>query len=555
MNAVIYARYSSERQTEQSIEGQLRECMEFAEQNDIQVIGTYIDRAKSGRTDNRADFQKMLRDSKSKAFEAVIVWKIDRFGRNREDIAKNKAILRKNGVTVLYAKEHIPDGAEGIILEGLLESLAEYYSAELKEKIVRGMRESAYKCKYNGSGLALGYSVDSDHNFHIDHDRASVVQKIFSMYDEGARIVDIQKYLNERNIKTNTGRDFSHNAVSKLLRNRRYIGEYSWNDIVIPNGMPQIINEELFERVQKRMDKNKRAPSAGRGEAQFLLTGKIFCGMCKGTMIGDSGTGKGGNKFYYYSCRHKKKDRTCKKKSVKKDWLEHEVTRLTASVVLQDDVISYIADKVVEIKQKEHADKSMLEYYNERLNETNSAIRNIMKAIEAGIITDTTRNRLMELEDERADIEIEIAKESILRPTITREQVIFFLNRFKGGQIEDKEYQKKIIDMFVNKVILYDDKLIITYNYSGDDNETTAEIIEEAALSDSGGCSDKCLTAPPAASVANKNAFHKVECVFVCPKIYLIHYFGTFLRTTLFSRSFYFKKVLDKRQISLYNTN
>ena len=156
MKAVIYARYSSERQTEQSIEGQLRECEKFAKSNDISIVGTYIDRAQSGRTDNRIDFQKMLKDSKRQMFDAVIVWKIDRFGRNREEIAKNKAILRRNNVKVLYAKEHIPDGPEGIILESVLEGLAEYYSANLSQNILRGMRETALKCQYNGSGLALG---------------------------------------------------------------------------------------------------------------------------------------------------------------------------------------------------------------------------------------------------------------------------------------------------------------------------------------------------------------------------------------------------------------
>ena len=250
------------------------------------------------------------------------------------------------------------------------------------------------------------------------------------------------------------------------------------------------------------MDKNKKAPARARGEdVSFLLTGKIFCGHCKGTMIGDSGTGKSGNKFYYYSCRTKKTRHTCKKKSVKKEWLEREVVHLTASVVLQDDVIEYIADRVVDIQQKEREDKSIIDYLNNRLSETEAAIRNIMKAIEAGIITETTGARLRELEAEREDLKIEIEKEKIARPVISREQVIYFLERFKGGDVDDKEYQRQIIDMFVNKVFLYDDKIIITYNYSGDNNEITAEIVEEAAeeaLSDAvGGCSDKRPSGPP----------------------------------------------------------
>ena len=519
MNGVIYARYSSDRQTEQSIEGQLRECQEYADANNIKIVGTYIDRAKTGRNDNRAEFQKMLRDSKQKYFDAVIVWKIDRFGRNREDIAKNKAILRRNGVSVLYAKEHIPEGAEGIILEGLLESLAEYYSAELREKITRGMRESAYKCQYNGSGLALGFSVDKEHKYHIHPEESKIVHLLFDMYDDGNTIADILRYVNSHGIKTKRGKEFTHFGIKRILRNRQYTGEYRWHDIVVPGGMPRIISDEQFERVNREMDKNKKAPARKRGEdVSFLLTGKIFCGHCKGTMIGDSGTGKSGNKFYYYSCRAKKTRHTCKKKSVKKEWLEREVVRLTASVVLQDDVIEYIADRVVDIQQKEREDKSIIDYLNNRLSETEAAIRNIMKAIEAGIITETTGARLRELEAEREDLKIEIEKEKIARPVISREQVIYFLERFKGGDVDDKEYQRQIIDMFVNKVFLYDDKIIITYNYSGDNNEITAEIVEEAAeeaLSDAvGGCSDKRPSGPPNFNKSNTVIFFMPGGVF-----------------------------------------
>lgn len=502
MNGVIYARYSSERQTEQSIEGQLRECQEYADANEIKIVGTYIDRAKTGKNDNRADFQKMLRDSKNKHFDYVIVWKIDRFGRNREDIAKNKAILRRNGVSVLSAKEHIPDGPEGIILEGLLESLAEYYSAELQGKIVRGMRESAYKCQFNGSGLATGYVTDKEHKFHIDPDGEKIVHLIYDSYDDGMPVADIRRMLISRGIKTMKGKEFTHYGITRILRNRQYIGEYRWHDIVVPGGMPRIISDEQFERVQAELDKNKKAPARARGgDVAFLLTGKIFCGHCKGTVIGDSGTGKSGNVFHYYSCRNRKTKRTCKKMTVKKDWLEREVVRLTASIVLQDDVIEYIADRVVEIQQKEREDKSMLDYLNTRLSETEAAIKNVMKAIEAGVFSETTGERLRQLEAERDDIKVEIEKEKIARPVIRREQVVYFLQRFKGGNIDDKEYQRQIIDMFVNKVILHDDRIIITYNYSGEKNEVAADIVEcaaEEALRDvMAGCSDKLSPTPP----------------------------------------------------------
>ena len=133
MNGVIYARYSSDNQREESIDGQLRECKEFANRNDITIVDTYIDRAFSAKTDNRPSFQKMIRDSAKYQFDVIIVWKLDRFARNRYDSAHYKAQLRRNGVKVVSATEAISEGAEGIILESVLEGLAEFYYAELAE--------------------------------------------------------------------------------------------------------------------------------------------------------------------------------------------------------------------------------------------------------------------------------------------------------------------------------------------------------------------------------------------------------------------------------------
>lgn len=480
MKGVIYARYSpGPNQTDQSIEGQLRECKQYAEQNDITIVNTYADKKQTGRNDNRAEFQKMLRDSKRKHFDVVIVWKIDRFGRNREEIAKNKAILRMNGVKVLFAKEHIPEGPEGIILESVLEGLAEYYSANLSQNIIRGMRESALKCQFNGSGLAQGYTVDKDHILHIDTDGAEVVRSIFKMFDEGMKISDIMKHLNSHGIKTMKGKEFTHGGISRILRNRQYIGEYRWRDVVVPGGVPRIIDDDLFERTQRKLDANKRTVARNRGDVRFLLTGKLFCGLCKGTMIGDTGTSKSNQSFYYYRCRTKKTKHDCDKRSERKDWLEREVVRITAEYILHDSIISYIADRIIDIQEKELADNSMLDYLEGRLKETKKTIGNIMKAIEAGIITETTRDRLLELEEEKSEIEADIEREKIIRPKISREQIIYFIESFKGGDIDDKAYQERVIDTFVHKVLVYDDKIIITYNHGGEDNEITAKIIDE----------------------------------------------------------------------------
>ena len=196
MNAVIYARYSCDNQREESIEGQLRECRAFAEKNNYVLIDTYIDRAMSAKTDNRPEFQKMIKDSAKGQFNAIIVWKLDRFARNRYDSAHYKAMLRKNGVKVVSATEAISEGAEGIILESVLEGYAEYYSAELSEKVIRGMTENALKCQYNGGFVPVGFKIDENKHYQLDELVAPLVKEAFMMYVNGRPIKDIVKFLN-----------------------------------------------------------------------------------------------------------------------------------------------------------------------------------------------------------------------------------------------------------------------------------------------------------------------------------------------------------------------
>lgn len=487
MKAVIYARYShGPNQTDQSIEGQLRDCKEYAQRNDITIVGEYIDRSVSGKTDNRAEFQRMLKDSSRKIFDAVLVWKIDRFGRNREEIAVNKVRLRKNGVQVLYAKEHIPDGPEGIILESLLEGLAEYYSANLAQNIKRGLRESALKGLHVGGWLPLGYRVDSDHRYYVDDAEADIVRLIFGMLDEGYRRSEILDELNARGIKTVTGRNYTITGLTRVLRNRQYVGEYRAQGMVIPGGMPQIVDTDLFDRVQHKLDCIVKTKARPKYDVEFLLTGKLFCGNCGANMTGDSGTGKSGRRWYYYTCLEHKRQHGCRKKSVGKDWLERLVVRLTKQHVLRDDTITYIADKAAEIQRKRQEDKSMLRYYEQDLNKTEAALKNILKAIEQGIFTASTKLRLEELEERAQRLREEIEREKIALPTITSEEIQYFLNQFKRGQAEDKNYQKQLISTFVRSVTLYDDKLIITYNYSGDSNTLNVKIggVEDDTSSD-----------------------------------------------------------------------
>ena len=207
----------------------------------------YIDRAISAKTDNRPEFQQMIKDSDKKLFDIVLVWKLDRFARNRYDSARYKTQLKKNGVKLMSATEIISDGPEGIILESVLEGYAEYYSADLSEKVIRGMTENALKGKFTGGAIPFGYIINADHRFEIDPLTAPFVAETFQRYNDGQTMREIRDWLNEKGIKNPVGGAFTYNSVEHMLKNRRYIGELKFRDVVVPDAIPPIISLELFE--------------------------------------------------------------------------------------------------------------------------------------------------------------------------------------------------------------------------------------------------------------------------------------------------------------------
>ena len=253
---VIYARYSSDRQNEQSIAGQIDVCTEWAKNNDINIVNIYHDEALSGKTDNRPDFQRMIKDAKGAGFDYIIVYKLDRFARNRYDSAIYKAQLKKHGVRIISAMENIADGPEGIILESVLEGMAEYYSANLSQNVLRGMRQRAELGKYMGGTIPLGYKIDKDKNYVINEDTAGIVKRIYEMYADGYTVREICKELNSAGYKTSIGKPFSYHSLYRILSNRKYIGRYEYLDTVLEDAIPRIVDDETFEKVQQRVAHN-----------------------------------------------------------------------------------------------------------------------------------------------------------------------------------------------------------------------------------------------------------------------------------------------------------
>ncbi|MBO4308593.1 MAG: recombinase family protein [Clostridia bacterium] len=462
MNGVIYARYSSENQREESIEGQLRECTAFAEKNEIHIIETYIDRAFSAKTDRRPDFQRMIKESGKKAFEIVLVWKLDRFARNRYDSATYKAKLKKNGVRVVSATEAISAGSEGILLESVLEGMAEYYSADLSEKVLRGHTENALHCKCNGGTLPIGFVIDRDKHYQLDPLTAPLVRRAFESYAEGRMMQEIAEELNRQGVVPYHGKRNSVDTVSGMLKNRKYIGEYRYREIIVPDGIPRIVSDDLFERVQEKIAKNKKAPARHKAEDDYLLTTKLFCGECGSMMFGECGTNHQGNVYRYYKCSSAKRHTGCHKKAVQKMWIENLVVESIHQKLNDADLISKWIDEILRILAKEN---EVLPLLRKELAETNRGIENILNAIQHGIYTESTKDRLTTLEQRRKDLDDQIQVESFRHPKLTHEQLEYWFEHMAQMDIRKREQRQRLVDTFINAIFLYDDKLVITFNY------------------------------------------------------------------------------------------
>ena len=307
--------------------------------------------------------------------------------------------------------------------------------------------------------------------------QAKAVQEIFTLYSEGKSKNEIIQYLNEKGYKTSRGNAFNKNSLSRILRNDRYIGVYRYDDVVIEDAIPPIIDKTLFDKVQALLQHNYSSRAKNKAKEDYLLTTKVFCGHCGSPMIGESGTSKLGRVYHYYKCAKRKREKDCDKKVEKKDWLEQLVVKHTVEQVLTDENIDLIATRAMELIEKDLQDTSVLIGLQSALKETNKKIKNLMSAIEQGIITSTTKERLEELEQERRDFEGQIAREEMKKPLLSKERIVYWLTSFKSGDINNVEYQQRIIDTLVNSVFVYDNgdkgrRIVLTFNISGSNTLT-----------------------------------------------------------------------------------
>lgn len=452
---VIYARYSSDNQTEQSIEGQLRVCNEFAQKNNIVIVDTYIDRAMTGTNDNRPDFRRMIRDSDKKSFDFVLVYKLNRFSRNKYETAIHKKTLKDNGVKVLSATENIPDTPEGIILESLLEGMNQYYSAELSQKIKRGMRETRLKGHFQGGYLPYGYKLDG-HRIVTNETEAEIIRFIFTEYSKGVRIFEILAKL-DRLGYFRSGKPLSDHNVYMILRREKYTGVYCYGGERIEDMYPQIVARELFEKVRAITEKNRHGKQSVK--TVYLLRQKTICGHCGMPVISDCSMSHGATRYYYKCKGRKERLNGCTKSSMRKEKLERIVLDAILERLKNLDITDKFVHGILAEQERQSKENSPLSVLLKEQRQTENALNNILTAIERGIMNNTTNKRMKELEARQEELErlilIEKSRQSV---TFTEKEVRDFYEQ--ALRLEPL----MLINFLVQKIVWYDDKLEIYFN-------------------------------------------------------------------------------------------
>lgn len=485
-DVVIYARYSSAAQNDQSIDGQLAKCHEYAAQRGFRVVEEYCDRALSGRhAETRPEFQRMIRDARKRAYKYILVWKLDRFARNRYDSAIYKKELKKYDVRVLSVTEGVDEGSESVLLEAILEAMAEEYSRQLAQNVKRGMRQNAEKAMFTGGNIPLGYDV-SDKHFVVNADEAKIIQYIHNAYAGGATQKEILSESAARGYRNKNGKPLTLDQIKRILRSDKYVGTYSFgDDIIIPNAFPAIVSPDLKAAVRQRLAACAKSPGHAKAKAEYLLQGKAFCGSCGAPLVGESGRSANGATYTYYACAAKKKQHTCQKRNERKNALEFFVVDYICTRLLTERRIDQIAESVVAEYAKSF-DVSGLKDLERQLRDTDKELDQLVDALiktSADAALSRINERIASAEARKATLQEDLAKLKIASRAVVRKQdVVAWLRRFSDGDARDPEFQKRVIDIFVNAIYIYDDRIVMFFNV-----QDSAQISYSEMLSCVGG--------------------------------------------------------------------
>ncbi len=487
MRAALYARVSSERQAEKdlSIPAQLKAMQEFAAKKGWPIIEEFIDLAESARSASRPEFQRMIALARKRPapFEIILVWKLSRFARNREDSILFKALLRKHGVQVVSISEPIDDSPSGRLLEGVIETIDEFYSANLSQDTLRGMKENASRGFRNGGSSPYGYKYvkvtvgnQDKSKLTLEPSEAPIIRRVFQLCLEGLGLKEITNRLNAEGVRTRAGHAWRKTALHYLVTNETYTGTLIFNrhqyrasrlqgrtresPIRVENAHPAIIDRHSFDRAQRVLrERSPRMTHPRTLTSSYLLSGVVRCGLCGSKMVGCSA--KSG-RFFYYGCQSvlKKGKGVCRARLVPKAKLEGAVIQqLKRRVLTEENLTSLVRMVNEEFAQATKDSRGLLEETESRLTDLAERLRRLYAALETGRLSvDDLAPRIKELRSQIHDLEAHKAQvESGLEGglQVGASEIKFYVDDLQGlleaGSMMER---KSFLRSFIRQVVI-----------------------------------------------------------------------------------------------------
>ncbi len=368
--------------------------------------------------------------------------------------------------------ERLDDSPESVILESVIEGMAEYYSKNLAREVMKGLKETALQYKHTGGSPPLGYDLAEDKTYVINTDESEAVKIIFDRYIKGYPYSYTIDELNNLGYKTKKGNNFGKNSLNGILSNEKYTGVYIFNKTVrtssngksrndkksedqiikVEGGVPQIIDKETFNQVRETMNQRRKSPGANKAKSTYLLSSIIRCGECGHAFQGNRRLDKYKNTYVSYRCGCRKQKRTCSNREIKKDYIEEFVLSELENHVLNDASIS-ILSKELNNRLKKKSDSSVVEIkaLESKLKKLDKEIENILNAIMNGIVNLALKEKLNELEEIKSNIELKISdlkfKTIDLEPEnmVTEDQIRKMFSEFKEFVLKRNIPECKIV--------------------------------------------------------------------------------------------------------------
>ena len=485
MTAAAYARYSTANQQETSIAAQLDGIRAYCEREGITLASMpYIDEARTGTNMDRPGFQRLLADARAGRFEAVVVYDVSRGSRDVADWFLFRREMQALGVRVLSATNALGDmdDPNAFLTELLSVGLGQHMVLQSRQKSIAGKRIRAERGLFCGGVPPYGYSI-ADGRYTIDTAQADVVRLIFERYASGASYAEIIAELDRRGVRTRTGRRFERTALHDILSNIRYTGRYLWFDreerhmhrhvghdnpdkVIIPDGIPPIISEEVFLAVKSRMSSNKTQQRTSY--RTYLLSGLIRCGECGSAMSGIT-TRSRGREYPCYVCLGKRTEKKCSLRNAKADILDQYVISAVRDQILSEAVMQEAARRISATLATRSCMADSIRMEMDRLERKNRSLTNLV--LDIGI-TPETRRQLLDNEQHRQELERRLAEVSEPAP-LSADEVLDFIRADAARLEDDPSTLYEIVRHYVQSVTVYDTYIDIVYAIDPAKNRNT----------------------------------------------------------------------------------